>query len=67
MLGLRPLLLSVSKQAAFFSYSWKKTWHGGDCYGLIDFTLGVRKRRKLIFTLSSVVLLTCTSSLVYPV
>lgn len=50
----------------FFSNAWKKTWHGRDCYGLIDFTLGVRKRRKLIFTLSSVVLLTCTSSLAYP-
>lgn len=59
--------LAVCKQTGcFFSYSWKKTWHGGDCYGLIDFTLGVTKRSKLIFTLSSMVLLTCTSSLAYP-
>lgn len=67
MLGLRSRLLSVSKQAAFFSYTWKKTWHGRDCCALIDFTLGVRKRGKLIFTLSSMVLHTCTSSLAYPV
>lgn len=52
--------------AAFFSYSRKKTWRGRDGYGLIDFALGVTKRRKLIFTLSSVVLLTCTSSRAYP-